>query len=304
VIAGRTYLISRRCTQRQYLLRPDPRVEQIYLYCLGEAAERFGVTLHAWIAMSNHQHLVIRDNRGNFPDFLAHLHKMIAKALNAHWGRWENFWATEQPNAVYLVESADRLDKLVYLLANPVIDHLVERVADWPGASSLRLTLTNGTRTVRRPRGFFRDDGPMPDEVTLRAQRPAGFEALEAKEWRDRISSELRKAEQAAAAQRGQNKTRVLGRKNVLRASHTDRPSTVEPRRGLRPCVACQSVERRKHELGVLMSFRRAYRQARVRWIAGHRRVVFPCGTFRLRTFRVRCARATTATAAAPPFVD
>src|ERR1700754_2564742 len=106
VIANRTYLISRRCTQRQFLLRPEESVEQIYLYCLGEAANRYDITLHAFIAMSNLQHIVVRDNHANFPEFLAHFHKMIAKAMNALRGRWENFWATEQPNAVYLVEPA------------------------------------------------------------------------------------------------------------------------------------------------------------------------------------------------------
>jgi hypothetical protein len=117
VVPGRTYLISRRCTQRQFLLRPDAFVTDTFLYCLGEAAARFDVTLHGWIALSNHEHLVVRDNRGNFPEFIAHLHKMIAKALNAHWGRWENFWATEQTNVVYLVNDQDRFDKLIYLLA-------------------------------------------------------------------------------------------------------------------------------------------------------------------------------------------
>ena len=66
VIAGRTYLISRRCTQRQLLLRPDPQVEQIYLYCLAEAALRYDITLHGFIALSNHQHLLVRDNRPTF----------------------------------------------------------------------------------------------------------------------------------------------------------------------------------------------------------------------------------------------
>src|SRR4051794_23348569 len=75
VVAGRTYLISRRCTQRQFLLRPEGMVEQIYLYCLGEAAQRYGITVHGFIAMSNHQHLLVRDNQANFPEFLAHLHK-------------------------------------------------------------------------------------------------------------------------------------------------------------------------------------------------------------------------------------
>ncbi|MBK6694015.1 MAG: hypothetical protein IPG50_17690 [Myxococcales bacterium] len=156
VVAGRTYLTSRRCTQRQHLLRPDARVEQIYLYCLAEACERYKITLHGFIAMSNHQHLLVRDNLGNYPEFFAHFHKMIAKALNAHWGRWENLWATEQPNAVYLVEAQDRFDKLIYVLCNPVADNLVERVAEWPGASSFGQHLRGTTRTIKRPRGFFR----------------------------------------------------------------------------------------------------------------------------------------------------
>src|SRR5262249_33165800 len=156
-------LISRRCTQRQFLLRPDETVEQIYLYCLAEAAQRFGIALHGWIAMSNHHHALITDPHARLPDFLAHLHEMLARALNAHRGRWENFWAAEQPNAVYLVEDADRFDKLVYLLANPVADHLVERVTDWPGASSLSQNLSARSRRVKRPRSFFRKDGPMPE---------------------------------------------------------------------------------------------------------------------------------------------
>jgi REP element-mobilizing transposase RayT len=81
VVAGRTYLISRRCTQRQFLLRPDAMAEQIYLYCLAEASQRYDITLHGFIGMSNHQHLLVRDNHANFPDFLAHLHKMISKAM-------------------------------------------------------------------------------------------------------------------------------------------------------------------------------------------------------------------------------
>src|ERR1700730_6303517 len=104
IVAARVYLLSRRCTQRQFLLRPSAEVEHIYLYCLGEAAARYRVTVYAWIAMSNHQHLIVRDNEGNLPEFIGHLNKMLAKALNARLGRWENFWAAEQPSAVHLVE--------------------------------------------------------------------------------------------------------------------------------------------------------------------------------------------------------
>lgn len=283
--------MSRRCTQRQFLMRPDKHVEQIFLYCLGEAAERFDVTLHAWVAMSNHQHLIIRDNKGNYPAFLAHLNKMLAKALNAHWGRWENLWATEQPNAVLLVDARDRFDKLIYLLANPVSAHLVERVTDWPGATSLAQVLSGRPITLKRPRGFFSEDGPMPEEVTLRAERPAGYEHLTPAAWSKQVLDALAEAEHAARAERREKKIGVLGRKAVLRARHTDSPSTVEPRGGLRPNVACKDRERRIAALQALRAFRDAYRDAFARWVMRAKGVVFPEGTYRLRLFGVSCER-------------
>lgn len=293
VIAGRTYLISRRCTQRQHLLRPDRQVEQIYLYCLGEAAQRYKISLHGFIAMSNHQHLIVRDNRGNFPEFLAHFHKLVAKAINAYRGRWENLWATEQPNAVYLVEAHDRFDKLIYLLANPVADDLVERLADWPGASSFGQHLRGTARTIQRPRGFFSERGPMPEEVTLRLEPVDGFEHLAPAQWAAKVGEAVRAVETRAKAARAASGRRVLGRKAVLSAKPTSRPRTVEPRGTLRPHVASRNPERRKQALNALREFRIAYRAARSRWIAGAARTVFPAGTYQLAMLGVRCARPT-----------
>jgi len=288
VVAGRTYLMSRRCTQRQLLLRPDEGARQIYLYCLGEAAERHGITLHGFIAMSNHQHVVFRDNHGNFPAFLAHLDKMIAKVMNARLGRWENFWAAEQANAVFLVEAADRFDKLIYLLANPVADHLVDRVSDWPGACSLALHLSGRTTmTVRRPRGFFRADGAMPPEITLRIERVDGFETLSDAQWSAKVEDALRIEEETARVERIASGRGVLGRKAVLRAEPTDTPKTVEPRRGLRPHVACLDESRRAHELTALVAFRMQRHAALVRALNGEAGVVFPFGTYRALGFFV-----------------
>jgi putative transposase len=297
VIPGRTYLISRRCTRREFLLRPDENVERIYLYCLGEAVQRYGMTLHGFIAMSNHQHLVVRDNHGHFPEFLAHLHKMIAKAMNALRGRWENFWATEQPNAVYLVEPADRFAKLVYLLANPVADHLVERVSDWPGACSLGLQLSGRTKTVKRPPGFFRTNGSMPTEVTLRVERPEGFESLTDAEWTAKLEAAVRAEEARARNERLESGTSVVGRKAVLRAAPTDAPRTLERRRGLRPFLACLDRTRRIHELALLSEFRRARDIARRNHLAAVRDVVFPYGTYRVRGFFLVAPPPTTALA-------
>lgn len=283
VVAGPTYLISRRCTQQQFLLRPDRQVEQIYLYCLGEAASRYDVRLHGFIAMSNHQHLVVRDNHGNFPEFLAHFHKMVAKAMNAQLDRCENFWATEQPNVVRLVDAPDRLAKLVYVLANPVNDHLVERASDWPGASSLALHLSGRTKTIKRPRGFFRKDGNMPAEVTLRIERPEGFESLTDAEWTAKLADAVRDEEERARRDRRARGGRVLGRKAVLRAAPTDQPKTVAPRGKLRPTVACRHKGHRFRAIDDLAVFRAKRRAALLRWLAGEVDVVFPHGTYRVR---------------------
>lgn len=280
VVPGRTYLITRRCTQRQYLLKPDAKVEEIYLYCLGEAVERYAITLHGFIAMSNHQHLVVRDNKGNFPDFLAHLHKMIAKAINAHRGRGENLWATEQPNAVYLVEREDRFRKLVYLLANPVSDHLVDRVSDWPGACSFVMHLSGRTKTVKRPRAFFRSNGKMPPEVTLRVERPEGFELLTEAEWTAKLEDAVREEERLARRARV---GRVVGRKKILRANPTDAPRTREPRHGFHPWIACIDIARRISELEALSAFRDARASALRRHVEGDRDAVFPWGTYHVR---------------------
>jgi hypothetical protein len=282
---GRTQFISRRCTQRQLLLRPDDEVDQIYLYCLGEAAERYKVTLNAFIAMSNHQHIMLRDNRGNFPEFLCHLNKMIAKAMNARLGRWEKFWAAEQASAVYLVEPADRFAKLIYLLANPVASHLVDRVTDWPGVSSLALNLSGRSMTVPRPREFFSQKGVMPEEVTIRVERPDGFGDLSESEWSTTLLAALQKEEARARTERLEKGHRVLGRKAVLRALPTDTPETVAPRRRLRPHLACLNKVRREIELSALKTFRFEREEALTRTLAGEIGVLFPLGTYRIRGF-------------------
>ena len=289
---GRTYLITRRCTQRQFLLRPDAKTNATFEYCLAEAAERHGIELIAWQAMSNHYHAVAHDPRGRLPAFLEHFHKMVAKALNVRWSRWENLWATEETCVTYLPTSSDVFDKVVYTLANPVADHLVERAADWPGSSSLRHL--RGVRTKHpRPRQFFRKAGTMPELAELRATPPppsGGLTSESAEAWTERVLAAVTRRERAAREERIRSGRRVLGRRAVRKASALDSPKTAEPRRNLRPAVACKNKARRIAVLAELVAFRVKYAAARRRFIAGERRVEFPAGTYGLRAWGVTCA--------------
>ena len=171
-------MITRRCTQRQFLMRPDRETNNAFIYCLAVAAERYGIRVLFTVAMSNHHHTGIEDPDGNYPAFLEHFHKLFAKCQNALRGRWENFWSSEQTSVVRLADPDDVVDKMVYALTNPVKDKLVEKAHHWPGASSLDALMHGKTLVASRPRHFFRDEGAMPDVVSLRFSRPADFKDL------------------------------------------------------------------------------------------------------------------------------
>ncbi len=84
-------MVTRRCTQRQFLLRPDPETNNAFVYCLAVAAQRCAVDVLSFVSMSNHLHDAISDREGTAPAFYEHFHKLLAKCMNALRGRWENF---------------------------------------------------------------------------------------------------------------------------------------------------------------------------------------------------------------------
>ena len=119
-------MITRRCSERRFFMRPGRETNNAFIYCLALAARKAGISIVCTGTMSNHYHAVVVDNHGRLPQFLEHFHKLYAKHQNALLGRWEAFWASEQTSVVELVKAEDVLAKTVYAIANPVTGHLVE----------------------------------------------------------------------------------------------------------------------------------------------------------------------------------
>ncbi len=88
IVPGTTYLLTRRCTQRRFMLVPRGIVPKLFGYCVALAAERHGILVHAVTCMSNHWHAVVTDPHGRIPEFSRDVHSLSARALNAHLGRW------------------------------------------------------------------------------------------------------------------------------------------------------------------------------------------------------------------------
>src|SRR3954470_15003053 len=211
IVPGRIYMITRRCSERRFFLRPDPETNNAFVYCLALAAQKFGVKVIFTATMSNHHHTGVVDVDGRLPDFLAHFHKLVAKHQNALRGRWEAMWAPEQTSAVELVQPQDVLDKMVYAFSNPVSDHLVEKVHHWPGVSSLGATIADQPLTANRPKAFFRPEGGTPPTVSLQLFVPPELTPDSRAEFVARLSERIAAAEQSAAANRKESGRGVLG---------------------------------------------------------------------------------------------
>lgn len=287
IVPGDFCMLTRRTTQRMFLLRPDNITRAILSYCLAVAAQRHGISLIAWLVMSNHYHAVVYDPEGKVPAFIEHFHKLVAKCLNAHYKRWENVWSTEETCVTRLVTLEDVFDKVAYVLTNPAAADLVESVADWPGVSSWTAMGTDG-EIVPRPEVYFRKNGRMPTTATLVAAAPYGLTESYA-QWIARVRREVERRERKLSATRRKNRTRVAGRKAVCATSPFAMPETIAVHGKLRPTLACKNKERMRTERRALTEFRTAYRGALDRLRQGKRNVEFPLGTYRLRLLGMRC---------------
>ena len=291
ILPGRTYFVTRRCAQRQFFLRPTPETRAIFDYCLAEAATRYSIVLIAWLAMSNHYHLVANDPHGRLPAFIEHFHKLLAKSMNAHLGRRENFWSTEETCVTYLASPADIFDKLVYLLANPVTADIVATTEEWAGSSAWPM-LGGGKMVCPRPEGaFFSKTGTMPDEATIEAAAPDAIRGSEpVGAWVTRIRTAVAAKERLAVDDRRKTGAALPSRKHIVESSPFTAPPLPPKKRGdIRPTIACKVKADRMQLLALLAEFRARYRAARARFRDGERDVTFPAGTYLLRTWGARC---------------
>jgi len=285
ILPGTTYLLTRRCLQRQFLLRPSAVTNAIFQYLLAVAAQRHGIRIHAYCVLSNHFHLVVTDPRGRLPAFKQLLDGLVARAVNAALGRWETFWAPASYSAVTLATPQDVLEKAAYVLANPVAAGLVRRAREWPGLWSDPARLGRGAVTVERPAGFFRKTGTMPKTAELTLEPPPGFDSAQA------FAAQLEEAVAAAEQRHAASGRTFLGAVKARTQSPWSRPRNREARRGLQPRVAARDRWGRVEALGRLAGFLAEYRDAWRAWANGARDVLFPAGTYAMRVFHgARCS--------------
>ena len=293
VVPGRTYLITRRCSERRCFLRPDTETNNAFIYCLALAAARAKVDVIFVCAMSDHHHVGIYDREGEFPVFIEHFHGLLARCQNVHLGRFESLWSSDPTSVVELVEPQDILDKTAYALANPVAAGLVATAEEWPGVNSFQAMVANQPLNATRPKHFFRPKGGQPESVTLPMARPREFADLSHDQWVQLITDRVREHEARHRQQREQAGRQFLGRKAVLEQDPLASPKSEDPHFNLNPRVAAKNKKTRIQTLRRNSGFLSRYRQAFKDHVADIANVLFPFGTWWMRKFaRVACERA------------
>jgi putative transposase len=273
--------------RRTHLLRPDARINALFTYLLAVLAERHGILVHAAVLMSTHEHIVLTDTEGRLPRFLQELHRLLALGVKV-LRKWEGaVWDHEKTSVVELLTEQAIIEKLAYVMANPVAAGLVERAHQWPGVTTRPDELGCARWSATRPPAYFDESNPAwPVTATIQLTVPPTFskshDALRA-----RVADELDALERLASSDVKARGFRVLGTKCVAALSPFRRARSWELLRSRNPTFAVGRGHRDAffRAVAALREFRSAYRAALDAWRRGFRSVLFPYGSYLMSLF-------------------
>lgn len=286
-----TVLVTRRSLRRTHLFRPDPELNQFYLYVLAVIAQRHGVLVHAVVLMSTHEHLVLTDPRGTLPLFLRELHRLFALGVKV-LRRWDGaVWDHERPSVVELRTPEAVIEKLGYVIANPVAAGLVRYARDWPGITTRPERLGCTRLQAKRPAFYFDENNPTwPPEAELELSMPRTGNMSD-EDIRCAVANEVAEHELQARADARYKRSTFFGADRVRKASPYNRAKSWEPLRGRNPQFAVGKGQTSAFvdAVATLRAFRQAYRAALDSWRSGLRSVRFPVGTWAMRVVHAAC---------------
>jgi putative transposase len=275
-------MITRRCTERMFLLGARPESSAEFIYCLAEAASRFGILVHAAVVMSNHLHIVLTDVRGMLPRFSQLFFNQLAKATNVRTGHTESVFARgDRYHALELLTNDAIACKIAYLLGNPAKAGLVDGHKAWPGfITSTRDMVdrkvyrasTFGSAYLRRRKA---------KELELRIEPPPSV--LDVEQFVECVVADLTSMEQHYRTQRKQQGQCVKGADAVRVEAWFRRPKKGAKLFQVVPAIAERVTAIRVAATLALKKFRIEYRAALKAVRAGARTVQFPKGTWLMR---------------------
>jgi len=289
---GQVYLITIRCHQARFLLRPDPALNHAVLQWLARAQQHFPeLLLFAVCVMSNHLHLVVRDRSGELSCWASYFFGNLARAVNRIRKR-DGACFARRYSAEPILDAEALVDRLVYTVTNPVKAGLCARAEQWPGV----LLFAHGSEREPIPvswidrarercalvRAKRRRERRPPASEPFRMQaslmiEPLPSQASVARDESPVFAIEAREAE--LGAQRREAGLRPLGVAKVLAQSWRAAPR--RPKRSPRPlCHAANAALREAFREGYRAFVDLFYAASALLREGGALRIAFPDWSF------------------------
>lgn len=278
VVPHRTYMITKKCMNDQFLIVPSREVNAVLLYCLLVSVEKHGILLHAFCFMSNHFHLVVTDTQGELPAFMRHFLTNSSKAIRLVTRAPGSIWSGERYHAMWLLDADAGFRKCGYTNLNSVRAGLVADPTEWPGVGSAGLRFGDEL-SAPRPRFFFSNSVAFPEIATSRlAPLESAFPHAE---WIG--SSEARHAWEEEAREISTRRHRFPTQAQILGTSRSRRGNA--PVRSLRPRFSTRDRDLLRRAQEEEEWFLNQHEMARRAYLEGDREVEFPRGTYGYRVF-------------------
>ena len=173
---GQYYLITTRCHQARFFLRPDTNLNLAVLEWLTRAQHQFPkLRILAVCVLSNHLHLVVHDQASQLAAWASYFLGNLARAVNRLRERsgacFERRYSAEP-----ILDDEALVDRLVYTVTNPVTAGLCSRTDQWPGV----VLFARGSRQEEIPVSWTDRDPERRERARARrrGEAPPGSETF------------------------------------------------------------------------------------------------------------------------------
>lgn len=282
-LAGQIAHLTRRTTQRQFLLKNDKknRAKNELGYLLGLTALRHDQTPHALVIMSNHTHICITDNNGRRSDFKRDFHHLTTKVINKRLERRESLWSSSAPGDTVLLDTQKVIDTMLYIWLNPVAAGLVSKVQHWKHFCILPRHWGKKMR-FKQP-DYFRkrkNSDHLPEFIEFTPMPPAMFDHLPLDEVIAMFEGWIKEGEKRIRAERKKKhgEKNIIGMKACFEQSHFATPETPAKRNALNPRFSSTCVKKIAAAIVAMRTFWRVYKKRWEGFLEGST-ARFPAGT-------------------------
>src|SRR5512137_2844498 len=135
--------VTTRTFQGRLLLRPSPELTDIILGIIGKAQALYGMTIHAFVFLSTHAHLLLSpSSAGQLARFMQFVNANVAKEAGRLHDWRDRLWSRRY-RAIVVADDTAAHARLRYVMAHGAKEGLLGSPASWPGPNCVA-ALTTG----------------------------------------------------------------------------------------------------------------------------------------------------------------